>query len=48
MINVIFKLRQQSANEISNEHHLGLQGAENRKKDRFQRPWEDLRWEIGM
>ena len=37
VINVIFKFCEQSADEVSNEHHLSLQGAHNRYEYRFQR-----------
>jgi hypothetical protein len=29
VVNVIFKLCKQTANEVSDEHHLGFQGAHN-------------------
>jgi hypothetical protein len=37
VINVIFKLGEQSANEVSDENHLGLEGAHNGDEYRFQR-----------
>jgi hypothetical protein len=36
MINVIFKFCEQPANEVANEHHLGLQGARNGDEDGLQ------------
>ena len=37
VINVIFKFCEQSTDEVSNEHHLSLQGAHNGDEYGFQR-----------
>jgi hypothetical protein len=36
VINVIFKFCEQPADEVANEHHLGLQGAHNGDEDGLQ------------
>ena len=37
VIDIVFELCEQSANEVSDEHHLGLQGTHNGDEYRFQR-----------
>ena len=36
VIDVVFQLRQKTAHQITNEHHLGLKSAQYREENRFE------------